>query len=114
MRDKRSKSRDKEQTVLQVYLAVREAQMFDSERGATAHYCARRAGITPQYARRLLKEMYRNDQVCFYWSRRRNTPRRVWCTYDFARSKSFRIKVHGEIKSLNCHAYDAIQLELWT
>lgn len=110
--DRRSKKRNKQEVIINIIEAMRQAQAFDSERGATANQCARRAGITPQYARKLLMEMYRSDAACFYWARRGSTPKRVWCTYDYARAKGFRLKVNGEIKHVNCHAYDAIQLEL--
>lgn len=84
--DKRSRSRDKEATYQAVYDAVIEAQRFGASK-ATSHYVARRVGITPQYANRILMNLWRVGTLGFRWDRKsKNSYRRLWVTNFYAKN----------------------------
>ena len=93
--DKRSKKRNKMEVILNLKEAITQAQIFDSERGATAHDIARRCGITPQYANKLLKELYDGGILAYRVVRTTRFTKRVWMFEKYARGKQYKIVVAG-------------------
>lgn len=85
----RNKKRNLEQTIVCVKEAVLQAQLFSASK-ATSHYVARRCGITPAYANRLLLKLWASGELAYKSEAYKNTWRRLWVTASYAkRHKQF-------------------------